>query len=173
MAAFAEALAPFAGIDDPARYVPLAAEKTRNTVTPPSIVATPPPTMRVARRNAPWMVASVLTVVLAGAGLYWKRRTVEPAGAESSGASTIVLDARADAPGATMRMYGQSYPLPFHGAIARSAAPVAVEITAPGREGRLYAVPMRQAESLRAELPLGEGVKRATEAETSSALVPR
>jgi serine/threonine protein kinase len=173
MPEFARALEPFSTLDDPPRFVPLAEEKSRRTVTPPSIVATPPPTMRVARRNTPWMIASVLLIVLGGVGLYWKRRSVEAAAAEPVTASRIDLDVTADAPRASMRVYGQVYPLPFHGPVERSAAPVSVEITAPGHEGRIYAVPMREAETLRVTLPAGDGVKNATEEETTRALVER
>jgi hypothetical protein len=80
------------------------------------------------------------------------------------------VEVRADAPGAIMRVYGHSYPLPFHGALERSAAPVEVEITAPGREGRLYGVLLEQGQRLRATLPPGDGVKRATDEESARAL---
>jgi hypothetical protein len=173
MKAFSEAIEPFATLDAPPRYIPLANDKPKSMMTPPSIVATPPPTVRVARRNRPWMLVSVLIVVFAGAGLYWKRRSVE--GAPTSGGAETMIDlaVEADAPGAIMRMYGRTYPLPFHGAMERSAAPVSAEITAPGREGRLYALPMQKPQSIIAKLPAGEGVKKATEEETSRALLPQ
>jgi serine/threonine protein kinase len=173
MIELAKALEPFSTVDTQPKLVPLAQEKTRSTVTPPSIVATPPPTMRVARRNVPWMIASVLMVVLAGFGLYWKRRTVEAAAANSVVPSEIDLEVRADAPDASMRLYGKVYTLPFHGAVERSAAPVSVEVTAPGHEGRIYVVAMKDAEHLTAHLPAGEGTKKATDDEIVHALGAR
>jgi serine/threonine protein kinase len=170
MKAFADAIEPFKSLDEPPRYVPLADKTTSNSLTPPSIVATPPPTMRVARRNRPWMLASVVAIALAGVGLYWKRRSIETAAPAASAGQSIDLAVQADAPGASMTIYGRTYPLPFDGPMERSAAPVLVEVTAPGREGRIYTVPMQEAEHLSAELPAGAGLKAATADETARAL---
>jgi hypothetical protein len=120
------------------------------------------------------MVVSVLTVVLAGAGLYWKRRSVEAAPPTSGEAESMIeLEVQADAPGASLSMYGRTFPLPFHGAVERSAAAVSVEITALGREGRLYALPMQEPQSIAAKLPAGDGMKKATKEEAFRALLPQ
>jgi serine/threonine protein kinase len=77
MAAFSEALAPFADLRAAPRLVPLPYTPTTGTMTPPSIVATPPPTVRVARRTAPWMLLAVLAIVAAGVGLYYRGRALK------------------------------------------------------------------------------------------------
>jgi serine/threonine protein kinase len=84
MPALAEALAPFADLTDPPRLVPLPESVVESTLTPPSIVATPPPTVRVARRTGPWMLIAVLAIVAAGVGLYFRGRAAKRGGLDGT-----------------------------------------------------------------------------------------
>jgi TonB family protein len=69
-----------------------------------------------------------------------------------------------------VKLRGQIYQLPFDGDFKQGAEPEVVEVTAPGRQGRLFWITFDRPVTLAADLPQGQGVVEATKEQTLSAL---
>lgn len=73
-------------------------------------------------------------------------------------------------PSATVKIAGESHPLPFTGEIDGGASPIAVELTAPDHEGRTFRVVFDRPRRMSFALPTGSGLVEATNDELEHAL---
>jgi len=85
-------------------------------------------------------------------------------------AGPVDVDVRSPTAHARVTLRGRTHRLPFSEAIAPGSEPEAVEVTAPGREGKRFWLTFDHPITLAASLPEGRGVEEASAEETVIAL---
>jgi serine/threonine-protein kinase len=84
--------------------------------------------------------------------------------------ATVNLEITCDATAARATLRSKSFDLPYHGSLSSSPNPEAIEVTAPGFQGRRFWVSLVSSRQLTAHLKRGSGLLEATASETALAL---
>jgi serine/threonine-protein kinase len=84
--------------------------------------------------------------------------------------ATVNLEISCDASAARATLRNKGFDLPYHGSLSSSANPEAIEVTAPGFQGRRFWVSLVSSRQLTVHLKRGSGLLEATASETALAL---
>lgn len=144
-----------------------------------------------AGRIAPWLFVALLFAsgVGAGAWLLARQRATKPAAVPAAvvavaapavqgglpdrvvpPVAAVDVDFTCDAPRSRATLRGSSHDLPFRSSLRPGVDPEAIEVTAPGFQGRRFWVSLDRSRQLAVRLKRGSGVLDASSDETATAL---